>query len=201
MLGVGCCVGWKGGCLTYQPAYIQCYYCRATPLRGTFKLPISELDLSIRATDCLRSENITTIGKLVKQKKDLFKLKFGRVTLKEIEKKLAECDLHLDMLCQGCHGIRLLYEKACEENGTDPEDEGLSLYIRAFRQGAMKGLHRFGQKTKQDILQLELHQATLPHMVKRILDESFIASSFSTKADWNEDRLARIEKLVEPLIF
>lgn len=62
-------------------------------------LPVSELDLSVRALNCLESEGIKTIGELVKQKEDdLVKLRnFGRVTLKEIEKKLEERGLRLGM--------------------------------------------------------------------------------------------------------
>jgi DNA-directed RNA polymerase subunit alpha len=62
-----------------------------------FMLPVSELDLSVRAANCLESENIKTIGELCRMKEDdLVKLRnFGRVTLKEIEKKLAERSLRL----------------------------------------------------------------------------------------------------------
>lgn len=64
-----------------------------------FMLPTSELDLSVRAANCLESENIKTIGELCRMKEeDLVKLRnFGRVTLKEIEKKLAERNLRLGM--------------------------------------------------------------------------------------------------------
>jgi DNA-directed RNA polymerase subunit alpha len=64
-----------------------------------FMLPVSELDLSVRAQNCLESENIKTIGELCRMKEDdLVKLRnFGRVTLKEIEKKLQERGLRLGM--------------------------------------------------------------------------------------------------------
>lgn len=64
-----------------------------------FMLPVSELDLSVRAQNCLESENIKTIGELCRMKEDdLVKLRnFGRVTLKEIEKKLSERGLKLGM--------------------------------------------------------------------------------------------------------
>lgn len=64
-----------------------------------FILPVQDLDLSVRASNCLESENVRTIGELCKLKEeDLFKLRnFGRVTLKEIEKKLAERGLRLGM--------------------------------------------------------------------------------------------------------
>ena len=62
-------------------------------------LPISELDLSVRALNCLEGENIQTIGDLCRRSEDdLLKLRnFGRTTLKEIEKKLEDRDLKLGM--------------------------------------------------------------------------------------------------------
>ena len=64
-----------------------------------FSLPLSELYLSVRAANCLESENIATIGELCRlREEDLVKLRnFGRVTLKEIEKKLGERGLRLGM--------------------------------------------------------------------------------------------------------
>jgi DNA-directed RNA polymerase subunit alpha len=62
-------------------------------------LPISELDLSVRALNCLEGENIQTIGDLCRRSPDdLMKLRnFGRTTLKEIEKKLEDRELKLGM--------------------------------------------------------------------------------------------------------
>ncbi len=64
-----------------------------------FMLPVSELDLSVRAANCLEAENIRTLGELCRMKTDdLVKMRnFGRVTLKEIEKKLHERGLRLGM--------------------------------------------------------------------------------------------------------
>ncbi|MGE4142550.1 MAG: DNA-directed RNA polymerase subunit alpha [Planctomycetota bacterium] len=64
-----------------------------------FMLPVSDLDLSVRASNCLEAENIKTIGELCRMDSDgLTKLRnFGRVTLKEIEKKLTERGLRLGM--------------------------------------------------------------------------------------------------------
>ncbi len=64
-----------------------------------FMLPVSDLDLSVRASNCLEAENIKTIGELCRMDSEsLTKLRnFGRVTLKEIEKKLTERALRLGM--------------------------------------------------------------------------------------------------------
>jgi DNA-directed RNA polymerase subunit alpha len=62
-------------------------------------MPIAELDLSVRASNCLEAANIATIGALCQRTDaELLKLRqFGKTTLKEIGKKLAERDLHLGM--------------------------------------------------------------------------------------------------------
>lgn len=68
-------------------------------LRQQLLMPISELDLSVRASNCLEAANITTIAELCsKSDQELLKLRqFGKTTLKEITKKLAERDLQLGM--------------------------------------------------------------------------------------------------------
>ncbi len=68
-------------------------------LMAQFALSTTDLDLSVRAANCLEAENIQTLGELCRMKEDdLVKLRnFGRVTLKEIEKKLAERGLHIGM--------------------------------------------------------------------------------------------------------
>lgn len=52
--------------------------------------PISALDLSIRASNCLEAEGIQTVGDLIaKTEEELLKFKnFGRTSLREVEKKL-----------------------------------------------------------------------------------------------------------------
>jgi DNA-directed RNA polymerase subunit alpha len=61
--------------------------------------PISTLDLSVRASNCIESENMQTIGDLVgRSEEELLAIKnFGKTTLKEISKKLEELGLTLGM--------------------------------------------------------------------------------------------------------
>jgi len=68
-------------------------------LKDRLSLPISDLDLSVRANNCLESENIRTIGDLVRlSEPDLLALKnFGKTSLREVEQKLRNRDLSLDM--------------------------------------------------------------------------------------------------------
>ncbi|OHB36791.1 MAG: DNA-directed RNA polymerase subunit alpha [Planctomycetes bacterium GWA2_40_7] len=58
-------------------------------------ISVSELDLSVRASNCLEHANIKTIGELVtKEEDELLELKnFGKTTLVEIKKKLNQLGL------------------------------------------------------------------------------------------------------------
>ncbi len=60
---------------------------------------VDELDVTTRAANCLRNAGIRTIAELIQLKEsDLLKKKnFGRTSLKEIKKKLAELGLSLGM--------------------------------------------------------------------------------------------------------
>jgi DNA-directed RNA polymerase subunit alpha len=68
-------------------------------LRDKLEMPISRLDLSVRASNCLESEGIQTVGDLVgRSVDDLLAFKnFGRTSLKEIQKKLEDWNLELGM--------------------------------------------------------------------------------------------------------
>jgi DNA-directed RNA polymerase subunit alpha len=61
--------------------------------------PVSELELSVRAANCLRNANIRYIGELVqKTEQEMLKTKnFGRKSLNEIKEILQEMGLHLGM--------------------------------------------------------------------------------------------------------
>ncbi|MDY6971626.1 MAG: DNA-directed RNA polymerase subunit alpha [Thermodesulfobacteriota bacterium] len=61
--------------------------------------PVSELELSVRSANCLKSANIALIGELVqKTETEMLKTKnFGRKSLNEIKSMLEEMDLSLGM--------------------------------------------------------------------------------------------------------
>ena len=61
--------------------------------------PVSELELSVRASNCLETANIKTIRELVtKEEKDMLEYKnFGRTSLNEIKEQLANMGLDLGM--------------------------------------------------------------------------------------------------------
>jgi DNA-directed RNA polymerase subunit alpha len=60
---------------------------------------VRDLELSVRATNCLESEGITTVRDLViRTDEELLEVRnFGETTLKEVKQKLAERGLHLGM--------------------------------------------------------------------------------------------------------
>lgn len=61
--------------------------------------PITELDLNVRANNCMRAERIHTIADLVgRSEDDLLEIRnLGKTTLKEIKKKIEDMGLHFGM--------------------------------------------------------------------------------------------------------
>jgi len=62
-------------------------------------MPITELEFSVRASNCLESEKVETVGQLVQMTEaDLLKVRsFGKTSLREIKRKLADIGLSLGM--------------------------------------------------------------------------------------------------------
>jgi DNA-directed RNA polymerase subunit alpha len=68
-------------------------------LADKLKTPIAELELSVRAGNCLESIKVETVGQLVKMAEaDLLKVRsFGKTSLREVKRKLADIGLSLGM--------------------------------------------------------------------------------------------------------
>lgn len=68
-------------------------------LAAKLAMPIEQLDLTVRSSNCLESNNIQTVGQLVKMTEaDLLKIRsFGKTSLREVKRKLAELGLSLGM--------------------------------------------------------------------------------------------------------
>jgi DNA-directed RNA polymerase subunit alpha len=68
-------------------------------LESKLNMTLSDLKLSVRATNCLESENITTVRDLVQKNEDqLLEVRnFGETTLTEVRERLTELGLHLGM--------------------------------------------------------------------------------------------------------
>lgn len=62
-------------------------------------MPIETLELTVRSSNCLESNNIQTVGELVKlTEADLLKIRsFGKTSLREVRRKLADLGLSLGM--------------------------------------------------------------------------------------------------------
>jgi DNA-directed RNA polymerase subunit alpha len=68
-------------------------------LERKLNMSLAELELSVRATNCLESEGITTVRDLViRTDEELLEVRnFGETTLREVKSKLQERGLHLGM--------------------------------------------------------------------------------------------------------
>lgn len=68
-------------------------------LEAKLSMPLADLNLSVRAGNCLESENILTVRDLVSRNEDqLLEVRnFGETTLAEVQQKLRELGLHLGM--------------------------------------------------------------------------------------------------------
>lgn len=62
-----------------------------------YSKPVRDLELSVRSENCLLRGGVHVLGELVSRtREDLLKIRnLGRISLKEIEEKLAKFDLHL----------------------------------------------------------------------------------------------------------
>ena len=72
-------------------------------LERKLAMPIAQLELSVRAANCLESENIMTVGQLVRLTEDelLAIRSFGKTSLREVKRKLADLGLSLGMDLEG----------------------------------------------------------------------------------------------------
>ena len=68
-------------------------------LEAKLNTPIQELELSVRASNCLESVKVETVRQLVQMTEaDLLKIRsFGKTSLREIKRKLADIGLSLGM--------------------------------------------------------------------------------------------------------
>ncbi len=75
-------------------------------LQERLSMPISQLDLSVRASNCLASAKVNTVGELARMTEaDLLKVRsFGRTSLREVKRKLADLGLSLGMGAGGQPG-------------------------------------------------------------------------------------------------
>lgn len=106
-----------GSGLAIETADGQSEAASSAPDEGILAMPISRLELSVRSSNCLASAQIATIGELVQMDEgSLLKLRsFGKTSLNEVKRKLAE------------HGLSLKDAQPIDEGGEmdDEADEGV----------------------------------------------------------------------------
>ena len=68
-------------------------------LKKLLNMSVNEIELSVRAANCLNNANITTVGQLgMKTEQEMLKYRnFGKKSLNEIKEKLAALGLSLGM--------------------------------------------------------------------------------------------------------
>ena len=92
-------------------------------LRRKLGMSVNEIELSVRAANCLNNANITTVGELAqKTEAEMLKYRnFGKKSLNEIKQKLAELGLTLGMTFDA----ELLRPKAPEPVPAKPADSAI----------------------------------------------------------------------------
>ena len=82
----------RSTCYCLDPAVLS-------DLRGTLDVFFGDLDLSVRASNCLESAKINTLADLVSMpESELLKVRsFGKTSLREVKRKLTEMNLELGM--------------------------------------------------------------------------------------------------------
>ena len=97
-------------------------------LQSKLNMPIQDLDLSVRANNCLESAKIATVRDLVrKNDSDLLKVRsFGKTSLREVKRKLADLGLSLGMDVDNLAAQQAAAAAAAHEEagvGADGDDE------------------------------------------------------------------------------
>ena len=94
-------------------------------MQGKLDMSIQDLDLSVRANNCLESAKIQTVRDLVKKNdSDLLKVRsFGKTSLREVKRKLADLGLSLGMDVDNLAAMQAAAAAAEEEEEEEDETE------------------------------------------------------------------------------
>jgi DNA-directed RNA polymerase subunit alpha len=90
-------------------------------LQSKLNMPIQDLDLSVRANNCLESAKIQNVRDLVKKTDaDLLKVRsFGKTSLREVKRKLADLGLSLGMDIENLAAQQAAAARAAAEGETE----------------------------------------------------------------------------------
>ena len=94
-------------------------------LQSKLNMSVQELDLSVRANNCLESAKIGTVRDLVKKTDgDLLKVRsFGKTSLREVKRKLADMGLSLGMDLDAAAAANAAAVSGAGLDDEDTEDE------------------------------------------------------------------------------
>jgi len=114
-------------------------------LQQKMNMTIQELDLSVRANNCLESAKITNVRDLVKKTdQDLLKVRsFGKTSLREVKRRLADMGLSLGMDLDAQPSAAATMpddeDEDDNDNGGDEEGSGQSGHASATASGGEVG--------------------------------------------------------------
>src|SRR5688500_5949875 len=102
-------------------------------LQSKRNLPIQDLDLSVRANNCLESAKIATVRDLVRKSDgDLLKVRsFGKTSLREVKRKLADMGLSLGMDLDAAAAANAAAVSGAATMDDDTEDEDVEETAKA----------------------------------------------------------------------
>ena len=94
-------------------------------LQQKLDMTVQELDLSVRANNCLESAKIGSVRDLVKKTDaDLLKVRsFGKTSLREVKRKLADLGLSLGMDLDAAAAAQSAAYISADDDGDDETDE------------------------------------------------------------------------------
>src|SRR5215217_8183276 len=95
-------------------------------LQQKLDMTVQELDLSVRANNCLESAKIANVRELVKKTDaDLLKVRsFGKTSLREVKRKLADMGLSLGMDLDQASANQAAYTSPDDDEEDEEETEG-----------------------------------------------------------------------------
>ncbi len=107
-------------------------------LQQKLNMTIQELDLSVRANNCLESAKIGAVRDLVKKNDtDLLKVRsFGKTSLREVKRKLADMGLSLGMDVDAATAASAAAASAGMEDDDEDLDEDESEEVEATEEGS-----------------------------------------------------------------
>ena len=114
-------------------------------MRKLLSMSVNEIELSVRAANCLNNANITTVGELaMKTESEMLKYRnFGKKSLNEIKEKLVQYGLSLGMTFDP----KLITPPASNQRLRDKTDEGRAADIQAL---ITHNIETFGMDDEDD---------------------------------------------------